>query len=270
MGAATGVDGAARIAAAFSGHGRTAALMPYMMGGYPDRETSRKIARAYVDGGADLIEFGLPFSDPLADGPVIHEAAVEALASGALIDQLLDDAAAVAGELPVMVMTYFNLIHARGVERFLGRAVESGVSGLIVPDIPLEHFDLLRGPCERHGIALVPLVAPTTTDERMAEICAAAQGFIYVVSVAGTTGERAATAEGVGELVERVRSHTDLPVAVGFGISEPAQARAVGELSDGAIVGSRLVRAAGEAHAAGEDVESAVRTLVAEFSAALA
>jgi tryptophan synthase alpha chain len=263
------VSGVDRIAAAFAGHGRNAALMPYLMGGFPTTDDSLRIAQAYIDGGADLIEFGLPFSDPLADGPVIHGAAVEAFANGAVIEKLLDGIGPIAAQVPVLAMTYFNLIEVRGVDRFLGRAADLGISGLIVPDIPLEESDVLLGPCDEHGIALIPLVAPTTPDERMAKICAQARGFIYTVSVTGTTGERTATAEGLSELVGRVRAHTDLPVAVGFGISDPQQAARVGEIADGAIVGTRLVREAGEAHRGGGDPAPAVEALVREFSQAL-
>jgi tryptophan synthase alpha chain len=269
MSATETVSGAQRIAAAFSGHGRKAALMPYLMGGFPSSAESLRIARAYVDGGADLIEFGLPFSDPLADGPVIHGAAVDALAAGAVIEDLLGGIAEVADDVPVLAMTYFNIIHARGVERFLGRCREVGVSGLIVPDIPLEESDVLLEPCDRHGLALIQLIAPTTPDERIAAICARARGFIYTVAVTGTTGERSADAEGLAILVDRVRAHTDLPIAVGFGISEPEQAARVGEVADGAIVGSRLVRAVREASERGEDPAATARDLVASFSTAL-
>lgn len=269
MSSVEAVTGAQRIAAAFAGHERRAALMPYLMGGFPSTDQSLRVAQAYVDGGADLIEFGLPFSDPLADGPVIHGAAVDALGAGAVIDELLDGIAPVAAQVPVLVMTYFNIIHARGVERFLGRCAEVGVSGLIVPDIPLEESAVLLGPCDRHGLPLIPLIAPTTPDERIARICAQARGFIYTVSVTGTTGERTADAAGLAALVGRVRAHTDLPVAVGFGISEPAQAARVAEVADGAIVGTRLVREVRQASEGGEDPAAAARTLVAEFSAAL-
>ncbi|MGK2877137.1 MAG: tryptophan synthase subunit alpha [Solirubrobacterales bacterium] len=270
MGSVETASGVERIAAAFAGHGRRAALMPYLMGGFPTTDDSLRIAQAYIDGGADLIEFGLPFSDPLADGPVIHGAAVDALAAGVVIEKLLDGIAPIAAQVPVLVMTYFNLIEARGVERFLGRAADLGVSGLIIPDIPLEESGVLLEPCDRHGLALIPLVAPTTTDERMEAICAQAQGFIYTVSVTGTTGERSADAEGLAALVGRVRAHTDLPVAVGFGISDPEQAARVGEVADGAIVGTRLVREARQAHGGGGDPAPAVLELVKTFSDALA
>lgn len=262
-------EGTERIAAAFAGHGRRAALMPYLMGGFPSVEQSLAVAQAYVDGGADLIEFGLPFSDPLADGPVIHAAAVDALAGGALIDPLIEGIAPVAAQVPVLIMTYFNIIHARGVERFVGRCVEAGVSGLIVPDVPLEESSALLGPCDAAGLALIPLIAPTTPDERIERICAQARGFIYTVAVTGTTGERTADAAGLAELVGRVRAHTDLPVAVGFGIAEPEQAARVAELADGAIVGTRLVRALGDAAEQNQDPAATARSLVATFSQAL-
>jgi tryptophan synthase alpha chain len=264
--ATSGVD---RIAAAFSSHGRKAAFMPYLMGGFPNTDDAVRIAQAYIDGGADLIEFGLPFSDPLADGPVIHGAAVEALANGAVIEKVLDSVGPIAAQVPTLVMTYFNLIEARGIDRFLGRIADLGVSGVIAPDIPLEESAPLLAACDERGLALIPLVAPTTTDERMAAICAQARGFIYTVSVTGTTGERTATAEGLAELVGRVRAHTDLPVAVGFGISDVEQAARVAQVADGAIVGTRLVREAEERHHTGEDPAQAIETLVREFSAAL-
>ena len=175
-----------------------------------------------------------------------------------------------AADAPVLVMTYFNLIEARGIDRFLGRVADLGISGLIAPDIPLEESAPLLAACDAHGIALIPLVAPTTTDERMQRICAQARGFVYTVSVTGTTGERTASAEGLAELVGRVRAHTDLPVAVGFGISGAAQAARVAEVADGAIVGTRLVREAAAAHHAGEDPAPAVEAVVRELSAALA
>lgn len=263
---ATGIE---RIAAAFKGHGRRAALMPYLMGGFPSIEQSGRVAEAYIDGGADLIEYGLPFSDPLADGPVIHGAAVEALAAGASVEGVLDAVAPVAARVPTLVMTYFNLIESRGIERFVGRLAQLGVSGLIAPDIPLEESAPLLAACDAAGIALIPLVAPTTDDDRMEAICSQARGFIYTVSVTGTTGERTATAEGLAELVGRVRAHTGLPVAVGFGISGAEQASRVAAVADGAIVGTRLVREAGERAAAGEDPAPAVEAVVRELAAAL-
>ncbi len=266
-GTETGVE---RIGVAFDTHGRRAALMPYMMGGFPSTEHTEAVARAYVAGGADLIEFGLPFSDPLADGPVIHEAATRALAGGAQIELLLDAIAPVAAELPVLAMTYYNIIEVRGVAHFLDRAAAAGISGLIVPDLPFDEAETLLAECDQRGLALIQLVAPTTTDERLTSICRRARGFIYTVAYTGTTGTGKAAGEDLERLVARVRSHSDLPVAVGFGISTPDDAARVAAIADGAIVGTRLVREVGDAFDAGRDPAAAVEAVVSEFSAALA
>ena len=187
------MSGTERIAAAFAaaradGHG--AALMPYLMAGYPDIETSRAVAQAYVDGGADLIELGIPFSDPLADGSVIHAAGVAALSAGANVYQSLQVARTVSDQVPVVVMCYANLVLARGLERFVDMLVDVGASGMIVPDLPFEEAPAALEACDQRGLALVPLVAPTTPDQRLAQIGARARGFLYTVSVTGTTGER--------------------------------------------------------------------------------
>ncbi|HYN51483.1 MAG TPA: tryptophan synthase subunit alpha [Thermoleophilaceae bacterium] len=258
--AATGVD---RIAAAFRAHGKRAALMPYLMGGYPDLEGSTEAGLAAAAAGADLIELGVPFSDPLADGPVIHAAATEALARGATLHGVLRVCERVAREVPVVLMVYVNVIVAAGPEAFALRASAAGASGLIVPDLPHDEADEVRAACDGEGLALVPLVAPTTTAERIGQIGADARGFVYTVSLTGTTGERAELPPGLPETVAAVRASTEVPVAVGFGISTPDQARAVAEVADGVIVGSRVVRAAGEGGA------SAVGELVAELAEAM-
>ena len=184
------MNGIERIAAAFAGSGKRAALMPYLMGGFPDLPGSLAIGEAYADGGADLVELGVPFSDPLADGPVIHAAGTQALAAGATVDGVLELAASLSQRLPVVVMTYANLVLARTPEGFADSLVEAGVSGLIVPDLPLEEDPAVLGACDARGIALVPLVAPTTPDDRLRLIGERTRGFLYTVSVAGTTGER--------------------------------------------------------------------------------
>jgi tryptophan synthase alpha chain len=259
--------GAERIAAAFSGHGKRAALMPYLMGGYPDLESSRAAAEAAAEAGADLLELGVPFSDPLADGPVIHAAATAALAAGATPQGVLGVCEALAGRIPIVLMVYANVVLAGGGAAFVRRAAAAGAAGLIVPDLPHEEAGELRDACDAAGLALVPLVAPTTTPERMAAIGADARGFVYTVSLTGTTGERDELPPALGETVERVRAATELPVAVGFGISTPEQARAVGDLADGVIVGSRVVRAAGEGGpaAVGELVGALGRALSADW-----
>ncbi len=259
--------GERRIAAAFAGSGKRAALMPYLMGGFPDLETSRRIGEAAAAAGADMLELGIPFSDPLADGPIIHDAATRALAAGAGVASVLELAAGLAPLLPVIVMTYVNTLLAPGVQRFVERLAECQVSGLIVPDLPLEESGEIAAAAQAVGVALVPLVAPTTPDERLARIGASAHGFIYVVSVTGTTGERAGATSALQPLLARAHAHTALPVAVGFGISTPEQASAAADAgADGVIVGSRLVRAVGEE----ADAVAAVGRLVGEFAAALA
>lgn len=265
------MTGSERIAASFAGvraDGRAAALMPYLMAGYPDVSGSAQIARAYVEGGADLIELGIPFSDPLADGPVIHAAAVAALRSGARVHDCLQVAHAVSDDVPVVVMCYANPILARGIERFVDTLVEVGACGLIVPDLPFEEAQRALDACEQRGLALIPLVAPTTPDQRMGRIGRSAQGFMYVVSVTGTTGERSSDGSGLSALLARARAGSHVPMAVGFGIGTPQQALAAAQAgADGVIVGSRLVRAVGEAEAA--DAPAAVRALVEQFAAAL-
>lgn len=260
------MTGAQRIAAAFASSGKRAALMPYLMGGYPDVPTSLAIGHAYADAGADLIELGIPFSDPIADGPVIQAAATRALQSGTRVTDVLGVCAALAPRLPVVLMTYANLVLARGVEQFAADAAQAGASGLIVPDLPLEEAPEALAACEGAGLALVPLVAPTTTDERMTRIGERARGFLYTVSLTGTTGERAALSDGFAAVVARAKAHTAVPVALGFGIATPEQASAAADAgADGVIVGSRLVRDAGEA----ADPAAAARDLVAAFAQAL-
>jgi tryptophan synthase alpha chain len=260
----TGID---HIAGAFAGAEKRAALMPYLMGGFPDLDTSRRIGEACVDAGADLLELGVPFSDPLADGPVIHAAGSRALEAGATLGGVLDVAAALAARVPVVLMTYTNLVLARGPERLAHEMAERGVAGIIVPDLPLEESDEVLAACDAVGIALVPLVAPTTPEDRLTAIGARARGFLYTVSVTGTTGERAAMADAFAAIVGRAAAHTEVPVALGFGISTPEQAAQAADAgADGVIVGSRLVRAAAES----DDPARAVGEAVAGLAAALA
>lgn len=239
-----------------------AALMPYLMGGYPDLATSRAIGVAYAEAGADLVELGIPFSDPLADGPVIHAAGTAALASGVRTAEVLDLGGELAELVPVVVMAYANLVLAQGFERFVASLADRAISGLIVPDLPLEEAPGALEACDAAGVALVPLVAPTTPEERLRAIGARARGFLYAVSVTGTTGERGGL--DASAVIARAKAATDVPVALGFGISTPddvAAAAAAG--ADGVIVGSRLVREAGERGPDG------VRILVEQFARAL-
>ena len=263
MSVAVGQD---TIAAAFGASGKRAALMPYLMGGFPDLDGSRAIGEAYADAGADLVELGVPFSDPLADGPVIHAAGTAALAAGATLHGVLEVGRALAETVPVVLMCYANLVLARGPERFADELAAAGISGLIVPDLPLEESGDTLAACDAVGVALVPLVAPTTPEERLAAIGSRARGFVYTVSVTGTTGERAGLADDLRAIIARTKAHADVPVALGFGIGTPeAAAEAADAGADGVIIGSRLVRAAVEA----SEPAAAVRALVAGFAAAL-
>jgi len=260
------VSGVERIAAAFAGRRGRAALMPYLMGGFPTLDESVRIGLACADAGADLVELGVPYTDPLADGPVIQAADGAALAAGASVAGVLDVAAELSQRIPVVLMCYANMVFAPGAGAFIERAARSGVSGLIVPDLPPEEADAVLGACEREGVALVPLVAPTTTDERLRLIGARAQGFLYTVSVVGTTGERAALSDRFAQVVARARACTRVPVALGFGISTPEQAAQAADAgADGVIIGTRLVRAAGES----AEPAAAVGELVAGFAEAL-
>jgi tryptophan synthase alpha chain len=261
---ATGAD---VLAAAFSGHGRRAALMPYLMGGFPTLHGSREIARAYA-AHADLVEVGVPFSDPLADGPAIQAAGQRALEQGVTFEQVLDQVAAPLSEsVAAVVMCYSNPLIARGFARAVDALAARGVAGLIVPDLPAVEAAELRAACDRAGIALIPLVAPTTPPEDVRFIAEHARGFVYVVSVTGVTGERTELPPELPAVVERVRAVATVPVAVGFGVGTPAQAAAVGEIADGVIIGSRLVREVAEAPSLQQGLEGVERFLDETVSA---
>jgi tryptophan synthase alpha chain len=243
------VLGVERIAAAFAtarADGRSA-LMPYLMAGFPDLETSISVAEAYVGAGADLVELGIPFSDPLADGPTIHAAATAALRAGTTLEAALEVCERIAAAVPVVPMVYANMVLARGAREFTELLVDAGAAGAIVPDLPLDEAGAIGEALGAAGIPLIPLVAPTTPVERRRRICTRAEGFVYVVSDTRVTGERDGLPDGLGQLVAAVRSEASVPAAVGFGISTPEQAAAVGRIADGVIIGTRLVRAVAEA-----------------------
>ena len=244
------------------------ALMPFLMAGDPDPATTGAALLALQAAGADLIELGIPYSDPLADGPVIQAAASRALAAGTTPGTVLELLTQLRGELtiPVVLFTYSNPLLNRGMERFCQEAAAAGAAGLVVPDLPLEEAEKLSPIAAAAGLDLVLLVAPTTPAERMARIHAASRGFTYLVSVTGVTGVRSALGERVQPLVQHLRQQGPTPVAVGFGISGPDQARQVKQWgADGAIVGSALVRAMAEAHAQGADVAAAAGAFCAEL-----
>ena len=245
-------SGLARIAAAFAAaraEGR-AALMPYFTLGYPDIPTSEAVVRAIAAAGADLIELGVPFSDPLADGPTIQHSTQVALEQGMTLAHglaLTSRLRAAGVAQPLLLMGYVNPILAYGVARYVADAAAAGADGFIVPDLPPEEAGELEAACRAHGLALVFLLAPTSTPERIAAVVSHATGFVYLVSLAGVTGARDQLPPDLAAFVGRVRGATGLPLAVGFGIATPEHAAAVGALADGVIVGSALIKAVGAA-----------------------
>ena len=219
------------------------ALIPYVCCGDPSLEFSEKLVLRLAEAGADVIELGIPYSDPVADGPIIERAAQRALAGGISLEKIFGLAAALGGEIPtpLVLMTYFNPIYRYGAEKFVCRAREAGVAGLIVPDLPPEESGVLGQLTHKANMDLIFFAAPTSTPERLQKIAALAAGFIYCVSVTGVTGKRDQVAAGLDVFLQRVRSFTDLPLAVGFGISSPATAYQAARQADGVIVGSSLI-----------------------------
>lgn len=215
----------------------------FVTAGDPDLATTKELVLAMVKAGVGIVEFGIPFSDPVAEGEVIQRADLRALASGTTTDKIFDLVAELRQEtqVPLVFLTYANPIYAYGAERFFTRCEETGVDGVIVPDIPYEEREEMRPYSEPHQVALVPLVAPTSKD-RIQKIAKIAQGYVYVVSSLGVTGVRSHITTDIGAIVEEVRKATSTPVAVGFGIATPEQANAMAKVSDGAIVGSAIVK----------------------------
>lgn len=257
--------------ASLHSRGRTA-FMPYFTAGYPDYDASLQIIAAAASSGADLIEIGMPFSDPLADGPTIQGSTQVALNKGMTTLRCLELVAALRTKgvrQPLLLMGYYNPILAFGIHRFATEAAEARVDGLIVPDLPVEEAGPLESACEKAGLALVYLLAPTSTPERARRIAGRSKGFLYLVSLTGVTGAREALPPDLGALIARTRKASRLPLAVGFGISGPEQAREVGRLADGVIVGSALVRAIEAALESGEDPVQAVSAFVGTLRTAL-
>lgn len=245
------------------------ALMPYFTLGFPDYETSLDVVQACAAAGADLIELGIPFSDPLADGPTIQHSTQIALENGMTVARCLQAVSELrsrAVSLPLILMGYINPLLAYGLERFVTDAVRAGVNGLIIPDLPLEEGTTLEALCQCNGLDLVYLLAPNSTAARIRQVSAHSTGFIYLVSVTGITGARQSLAGDLVEFVGRVRAETEQPLAVGFGISTPQQATAVAQMADGVIVGSALIRAVAESQ---DDPVGAARTFVAALRQAL-
>ena len=224
--------------------GRTG-LVLYVTTGFPDIEATLELVPALADAGADLIELGVPFSDPLADGPTIQESSFHALRNGVTLEGCLGVVERLRGKdrtTPLALMGYYNPILHYGLESFARRARESGVDGVIVPDLPPDEAGPLVGACRPHGIHVIPLLAPTSTDARIRLACEAASGFIYCVSLTGVTGAREHLPSGVFDFLARVRRHTELPLAVGFGVSTRDHVESIGRIAQAAVVGSALIR----------------------------
>ena len=223
------------------------AFIPFITCGDPDLETTAAVVRAAVANGADLIELGIPFSDPTAEGPVIQGANLRALNGGVTTDKIFDLVRDLRRdvEVPMVFMTYANVVFSYGSERFISTCREIGIDGLILPDVPYEEKEEFLPICRRYGVDLISLIAPTSED-RIAMIAREAEGFLYIVSSLGVTGVRSEIKTDLGAIVETVRQNTDIPCAIGFGISTPEQAAKMAGISDGAIVGSAIVRLIGE------------------------
>jgi tryptophan synthase alpha chain len=248
------------IKSAFSG-GK--AFIAYIMAGDPSPEKTREYILTMAKAGADIIELGAPFSDPIAEGETIQKANLRAFASGTNIHNTLELAASLKGELtaPLLIMTYVNLLHNYGYEAFFAKCVESGVSGVVLPDLPFEEQSEVAEYAERHGVTIITLIAPTS-GERVEQIAKHAQGFIYLVSSMGVTGTRSDISADIPAIAARIKKHTDTPVAIGFGIHSPEQAAEISEIADGVIVGSAIVdiiaKLGGEA---GPALEAYVRSM---------
>jgi tryptophan synthase alpha chain len=241
-----------------------AALMPYVTLGYPHLESALEVVPAMVEAGADLVELGVPFSDPLADGATIQAAAQQALDNGITLALCLEQAAELRARgvaVPFVLMGYYNPIFQMGLQPFAERAAAAGIDGLIVPDLPPEESDALRAALRAHGLDLIFLLPPTSDNGRAKLVAGLSSGFLYLVSLTGVTGARDQLPRDLAAFVARVRTATDLPLAVGFGIGTPQQATQVARLADGVIVGSALVQAIGVA----DDPAAAAREFVASL-----
>ena len=219
------------------------AFIAFITCGDPDLETTAAVVRAAAENGADLIELGIPFSDPTAEGPVIQGANLRALQGGVTTDKIFDLVRALREDvsIPMVFMTYANVVYSYGAERFIRTCREIGIDGLILPDVPFEEKEEFLPLCHQYGVDLVSMIAPTS-ESRIADIAAEAEGFLYIVSSLGVTGTRSEITTDLASIVSVVRRHSKIPCAVGFGISTPEQARKMADVSDGAIVGSAIIK----------------------------
>jgi tryptophan synthase alpha chain len=251
-----------------AGSGRSA-FIAYLCAGDPDFDTSLGACRAVIAAGTDILELGVPFSDPLADGLTNQLAAQRALEAGMTSERVFELVRRIRAEsqVPVVFYTYYNLVFSNGVDDYVSRARAAGVDGLLILDLPPEESGEAGEACRRHGVDTVCIVAPTTPDSRIPKIAAAATGFIYYVSREGVTGVRDRLASGIPEAVARIRAHTALPVAVGFGISSRQQVSEVAEVADGVVVGSALVNVIREGLASRPSIAAALASRVADLRA---
>ncbi len=219
------------------------AFVAFITCGDPDLETTGAVVRAAAENGADLIELGIPFSDPTAEGPVIQGANLRALKGGVTTDKIFDFVRELRKDVtvPMVFMTYANVVFSYGAEKFISTCQEIGIDGLILPDLPFEEKEEFQPICKQYGVDLISLIAPTS-ENRIAMIAKEAEGFLYIVSSLGVTGTRTEIKTDLGAIVDVVRKNTDTPCAIGFGISTPQQAKAMADLSDGAIVGSAIIK----------------------------
>jgi tryptophan synthase alpha chain len=257
----------AKTFAALAKDGRKA-LAPFVTAGDPDLDTTLAVLEALDRAGAAVCELGVPYSDPIADGPVIQASYTRALAAGFTLEKFFEMVRQATGrvKMPILAMVSYSIIYRRGIDRFVDDAAAAGLAGLVVPDLPLEESDVLDVTCKGANLALVRLVTPTTPPERAAEIARRSTGFLYCVSVAGVTGARTDLPEGLVERVKWLQTKTDVPVLVGFGVSTPEQVKLLSGVADGAIVGSALVRRVGELAAEGpEGVAKGVESYIADL-----
>lgn len=243
------------------------AFIPFITCGDPDLETTGKIVREMAANGADLIELGIPFSDPTAEGPVIQEANIRALSGGVTTDKIFDFVKALRADVtvPLLFMTYANVVFSYGIEHFAAKCAECGIDGIILPDVPYEEKDEFAPVCRKHGVDFISLIAPTS-ENRIAQIAKDAEGFIYVVSSLGVTGMRSEIQTDIAAITAKIRENTSVPCAIGFGISKPEQAAKMAAVSDGAIVGSAIVKLIAQ-H--GKDAAPVVGAFVKEMKQAM-
>ena len=246
------------------------ALIAYLMAGDPGLPETEQLVLALEQAGADIIELGVPFSDPIADGPVIQQAAERALRNGTSLRQILTSVKTLRGrtQIPVVLMVYYNSIHAMGLEAFCKAAGEAGVDGLIVPDMPPDEAGPLKAPAGAAGLRLIFLLAPTSTASRRTYVAKESQGFLYYVSLTGITGAKIQNMAEVGKNVEKIKKATRVPVAVGFGVSTPDDAAQVAAMADGVIVGSAIVKQIA-AHQQKPDLVEKVGAFVGSLKAAI-